>query len=551
LGQVEGGGNAKRKRMKTRKFFLGLWLLVALLALGACSDLTTPLVEPDDEALLSDLAARGPVDPMSKVNRLPAALEQRVRALRADLEGSGYQVARGYWTLWDVDDCKYSLRTVGFCYGQNPTAPYVLAVVPRWRDEFFDRRSQHMLIAPQRNMAPTYRLDEREALVVVAEMPPPARYFGIQTNVFTRLATLNEADPIYRQVQDPLLRDILFATSPDPARRMLFSSIGNSINNVVIEEQTGQPWQAGQQRYFVITPDESLAEEITEALRRAGVEANHVFTEPVAPALVKLGLGAGADDLITAVRYALPDDEVLGQQWRERLPLTILRVRDTSGSTLEPFAIPDYEGRTSNYDEHALEADLKALIAAVKDYWNQPDATEGLFFSAFRRLDLVGQHCLGYPVTDPLRGPMNCLGDTQDADYQINIESLRLDPDTVIAVMGTLATETDNATYVSVSINWFPELVAVKNLSDIDLRGTAAPFADALGDNAGLFYVHYLARDCSGLDPCVEIPTKLVPRGGLIKVIQRNYVVPGSRRGPDPYKLLNPVALVFDGSNRP
>jgi hypothetical protein len=34
-------------------------------------------------------------------------------------------------------------------------------------------------------------------------------------------------------------------------------------------------------------------------------------------------------------------------------------------------------------------------------------------------------------------------------------------------------------------------------------------------------------------------------------MIQRNYVNPGSAGGPDPTKILKPVALVFDGRNRP
>jgi hypothetical protein len=523
--------------MQTRRFLTtGLWLLIVLLALGACNDRSPPVaVAPDDEAF-------------------PPELEQTVRLLRADLEASGYEIAQGYWTLWDVEDCQYPLQTMGFCYGNNPVAPYAIAVLPRWHDEFEDLSLHHAIMEVQ----PNYRLDEREALVVLAQLPPPGRYFGLQTNVFTREVAFNEEDPFLPNVShDPMLQDILFAGSPNPARRLLFSSIGNSINNVVIEDQSEAAFD--QQRYFIITSDESMAEEITAALLRADVETNHVFTEPVSPYLVNVGLGPEADDLITYIRYALPEDAVAGQQWRERLPLTILRVRDTSGSAPEPFAIPDYEPRTFNYDEHELAADLDALLLAVQEHWQQQvKKVTDEFFSAYKRLDLVGQHCLGYPVTDPPRGPMNCLGDTQDTDYQIS-PLLRLDKgqdqaaDPVIAVVGVLATETGNATYTSLSVNRFPALVGVKDLSNPRLKGTAAKagFGDVLGDNAELFYVYYLARDCSGLDPCLEISRELVSLGETIRFIQRNYVVPGSRRGPDPYRLLNPFALVFDGSRRP
>ena len=518
---------------------------VLLLALGACRDVPADLAGVDAAALA---AAKGPVDPMSKANRLPPELERRVGVLRADLEATGYEVARGYWSLWDVEDCKYPLRTVGFCYGNNPVAPYAIAVVPRWKEEFVDRRLHHAILAPQRNMTPTYRLAEREAVVVVAEMPPPARYFGIQTNVFTREIPFNPNDPILSVTAgDPLIQSILFGASPNPARRMLFASIGNSINNVVIEQQSETAF--GQQRYFIITTDESLAEEITEVLLRAGVPSEHVFIEPVAPALVRVGLGSEADDLITYIRYAMPENDVAGDAWRKRLPVTVLRIRDAGAPPTQPFTIPDYEPRSFERDERSeLTDDLLGLVEAVRAHWSQPDAHVGYFFSAFIRLDLVGQHCLGYGSPYPNRGPMNCLGDTQDTDYQIG-PLLRLDDDAVLAVVGTLATETGNATYTSLSVNRFPALVGVANISDPDLKGTAAGFGDfQTGDP---FYVHYVARNCAGLHPCVEVSTKLVAPEETIRLIQRNYVLPGSRRGPDPTKLLSPTLIVLDGRARP
>jgi hypothetical protein len=496
-------------------------------------------------------AAAAATDPLGKINRLPAALEQMVGLLRADLEANGFAVARGYWTLWGVNDCQYPIQTIGYCYGNNPTAPYVLAVVPPWNDEYLDQRFHHIMNEPRRNMSATYRLDQREALVIVAQLPPPARYFGIQSNVFTREAAFNPDDPIFQKVTDPLLQGILFGVSPDPSRRMMVASIGNSTNNVVIEQQTGQaPWN--RPAYIVITSDDGLAASMTEALVRAGASASDVFTEPVSPELVKLGLDHSADDLITYIRYALPLDKAAGEQWRQELPLTILRVRDVSSRQYHnPLPIPIYEERKVNYDETALADDFEALQKAVLARWAAPpDATPLPFFSAYKFLDLIGEHCLGYP--DPARGPMDCLGDTQDADYQLS-QSAHIDDGQVIAVVGTLSKATGNATYTSLSVNWFPELVGVENIDDTDLLGTAASFAGALPNpnNSDLFYVYYVARDCTGLAHCREIPKTLVPTGELIKLIQRNYVNPGSRRGPHPKWILNPVTIVLDGGNRP
>lgn len=497
-------------------------------------------------------AAAPAADPLSNINRLPADLEQTVQVFSTNVEGKGFAVARGYWTLWGIEDCKYPIQTLGYCYGNNPTAPYALAVVPPWKDEYVDQRFHHILNEPRRNMSATYRLDPAEALVIIAQLPPQARYFGIQTNVFTREIAFNANDRINQELVqanfDPLLRDILFGGSPDPSRRMLVASIGNSTNNVVIKNQTGQtPWN--RPAYFVITSDTELATEMTNALEDAGAPEADIFIEPVSPDLVKLGLGHSADDFITYIRYSLPVDQAAGEQWRRSLPLAILRVRDMSSRKYDnALPIPIYTQRTANYDETKLAKDLGRLEDAVRVSWGQPEATIVPFFSAYKYLDLIGQHCLGYP--DPTRGPMDCLGDSQDADYQIS-GSTQIDNGEVIAVVGALSTETGNATYTSLSVNWFPELVGVKNIDDVELDGTAASFSGALHHKSKLFYVYYVARDCTGLTHCVEVSRQLVPKGGTIKFIQRNYINPGSTNGPDPNEILNPVLIVLNGQNRP
>ena len=178
------------------------------------------------------------MDPLSKANRLPPSLEKKVQDFQSEVINKGYEVARGYWTLWSADDCRLPLQTVGFCYGNNPTAPYVLAIVPPWKDEFVDQSMQHAIIQGHKGMIPNYRLGEREALVVFAELPPPARYFGFGTNVFTRQTALNTNDPVYvKLTATPDLQEIIFGFSPNPDRMMMIATIGDTINNVVIENQ--------------------------------------------------------------------------------------------------------------------------------------------------------------------------------------------------------------------------------------------------------------------------------------------------------------------------
>jgi hypothetical protein len=527
-----------------------LTLGVAWLSLGACCG-----------AFAGDRVLAAATDPLGNMNRLPAALEQTVGQLRTSLEADGFAVARGYWTLWGAEDCKYPLQVLGYCYGNNPTAPYVLAMVPTWKDEYVDQTFHHLINQPLRNMTAIHRMDQREALVIVAQLPPPARYFGIGTSVFTREAAINREDPIYRMMlanptfSDPLLLNILFGVSPDPSRRMLVSSIGNSTNNAVIEDQVGKaPWN--RPFYNVITSDGDLEAKITDALVEAGASRSDIFTEPVAPGLVKLGLDRSADDLFTYIRYAMSDDKTMGDEWRQQLPLTILRVRDLSTRQYNnPLPIPILTPRVANFDETKMADDFGRLQAAVRATWEQSESEAPLipFISMYKFLDLVGQHCLGYgyPDAQVTRGPMDCLGDSNDGDYQFSLSG-KLDENKVVALIGTLPKETGNSTYTSLSVNWFPELVGLENIDDNDLKGTAAAFASVLKDYPDdKFYVYYVARDCTGLVHCREISTKLMPSGAFVKFIERNYVTPGLTTAPDPNLILSPVAIMFDGKNRP
>jgi len=256
----------------------------------------------------------------------------------------------------------------------------------------------------------------------------------------------------------------------------------------------------------------------------------------VFPESSKNNLGAEADDFTTIIRYAQPNDEQAGDQWRHQIPLAVLRVRDKNARATEPWPAPAYDPKTA-HSELGLEGDLTALVAAVKQQWGQPSATVGQSQSLQLSVDLIGQHCLPRP--------MNCLGDTQDTDYQVS-PSLSVDDGKVIAVAGTLGTATGNATYVGLSVNWMDVLKGVANVSDKDLQGSASRFSGAVG-NTDKLYVHYFARDCTGLPDCFEITEDMVPRGGTVKLIQRNYIVPGTTRGPDPHQLLNPVTIVLDG----
>lgn len=468
---------------------------------------------------------------------LPPAIEKKVEDFRAGLAAKGYETARGGFHLFGIDDCKYAIQTLGNCMGNNPTAPYIIPTLPHWPDEFVDRSMEGLIGPTELNNGWTWRLDPQEAIVIMGQLPPQARYFGMQSYIFTREVEPNPSDLIFQTINDAFMKSILFMGSPNASRRLVFSSVGDSINNRTIELQSGAAF--GQERYFVIASDVNMATDLTDALMSSGAtKRDDILMEGIPPSLARLGLGSKADDFMILMRYAMPQDEAAGEAWRKDVPLAILRIRSKNPAHVaQPFPQLPRDQRVAK-SELELSASVDALVAAVKQMWNQPSAPDSAFFSLLETVDLLGEHCL--------KRPMNCLGDTADADYQVS-QTAQLDSGEVLAAVGTLGTATGNATYTSLSVNRIPELVGAANLSDTDLAGTAEGYAEneGVGDASKKLYVRYFARDCSGIPNCFVVTEDMVPRGGEMKLIQRNYVVPGSERGPDPKLLVNPRMIVL------
>lgn len=144
---------------------------------------------------------------------------------------------------------------------------------------------------------------------------------------------------------------------------------------------------------------------------------------------------------------------------------------------------------------------------------------------------------------------MDCAGDTQDASYAF-CPGIKLDEGEIWAVIGTLGTETGNATYVGLGVNNFRLRLGAKNIDYSLLEGSALPYDNGEIDNLDKFFVYYIARDCSMLQTwthgyCAEVEDSelVLPIGDKASLTERDYVVPGTSRGPDSTMLLLSRAL--------
>jgi hypothetical protein len=524
-----------------------------------------------------------------------------VERLIGELRSSGLEVSVGYPKLWTEADCAYNYPVYHNCFGNNPAAPYVLLVVKSWPEEYVDPAMANGMVRTRPGYSATYRLDPREAIIVFGRMPPPARYMGLQTYIWTT-GWVNDDPPspwdpaaygTYESIAGEMTQ-YFFATFP-PAnyatdhpvygdRVQSFSSIDNNINNVVMEEQSGSPWD--EFRYFVITPDQLTDEAVRTVLGSLGVDQGEIFTEGIPQTFEDLnhvppypygqnrdvgplGLDEGAVDFLTGLRYAMPEDEHAANAWRKSLLLTVLRVRPFSGRDPEPFDEPLWADARPTVDERevddgALRSGLSSLIDAViaraesQGLHLYLDTTNPEKKNPEEMIDILNELGQFGPACREIG--MNCLGDGQDASYFMAPPN-PLDTGRIYAVVGTLAIETGNGTYVGLSVNDPSLLKGVLNVNDTQLKGSAGSYESAVS-NWDKFFVHFFTRDCAAIagltdGACTTITKQMIPLAdddkapgdadlhGKFSAGLRAYVVPNYERGPDPTLQLTPMLITF------
>jgi len=516
-----------------------------------------------------------------------------VQKFMRDLRDRGMEVTVGYPRLYTQADCAYSYDVFKNCFGNNPASPYLMPIVKPWPEEYVDPAMKDGFGKTRPGYSATYRLDPREAILIFGRMPPPARYLGLQTWMFgtrwlqPRLPWNVEACVIYAQMANemtqyffttfpPLSNKTHCLTLPDAEGRLLsFSSIDNNINNVVMSKQSGAPWD--EIRYFVITPDRLTDGAVREVLLGLGVDTDEIFTEELpesfedtdpeylypygqSPEVGPIGLDQDAVDFTTAIRYAMPDDEHAANAWLKSLPLTVLRVRRPSwGPDPEPYGPREAADRTAE-NESKLGDDLLSLIDAVEaraasQGWMLEAGEDREMIDIIEKLGQFGPACRAIG--------MNCLADGQDASYFF-ARPRSLDKGKVYAAVGTLATETGNATYVGLSVNDASLLKGALNIDDSKLKGSALSYHSEVSHPATLkyFFVHFFARDCDAIagitdGECTTVTPDMIPLEGddealgdkdlhgFFSMAVRSYVKPGSERGPDATQQLAPHALTF------
>lgn len=551
----------------------GYWLIAA--AVISAFGLASALPAPSSAGTLA--SGQQPAATASAAN---LDRSEFTRTLVADLLAGGFEVNPGYPMVLAADACEdYIYPLLKTCFGNNPAGGYATAVVKAWPDEEVGPTSPDVLGRVEPGYTSTYRLGVRDAVVFYGQMPPPGRYMGWQTFQWSQPGRwkAKDFDQVASIPNRPWPMQYEFHSIPpnDPNVHRVFSqaSLGDIVNNVVMERQSGDSWEKN--RYFISTPSETTDQAVRSALHALGVPDSDIFTEeipsrdaygPIGP----LGMGKNAIEFWSTFRYAIPDDETAARQWWTTLPVTVLRVRaPASLGPVHRYGMLTYEKQTTPNPEEYLKPDMQDLVDAVCQRTSSilgvesADCTQPPPASS-----IMVNHYTDYGWTAPYCRTIHLWCGDQNDIAAGTTRPLPLDSGQVYAVVDALGTATGNATYVGLGVNNASTFFAPTGVSDLQLTGSADQYA-ATVNNADKFAVHYFTRDCQTDEmkalvgeerlnnDCTSItPTMVPPKGstsapgdpalhGMFFPILRDYIAPGTARGPDQSKLLRAQVLSF------
>lgn len=484
---------------------------------------------------------------------IPAAIKPW-KSWAESLGTRDYNVTQGSVYMVDNAACDKLVDVFGTCFGNNPAAPYLIPQLPveqTYQDPYY--ANEFNAIGPDGDTTNMFfRLGENDALLTIVNLPPKAAYMGYQTYLFTR--DISNYDVFYKYSK----------TSPDPYRAEIFGSLGNDINNVILQNDANISW-SGDAAVFITTANEALAEALVADAAAAGLESKVIFTEPVGDISI-LGQDSSADEFISLLRYAMPEDDTLGDQWKAARDKNILVYR-VSKNDLQfiPYATPEYTQKTTvdESDYNASLVELTSLLATqLQKTTKLPVESSEMVTSDIVLPDgilegLVGQECIAKGII--------CVGDNQDTDaYRFGYVGL-LELDHSAIVTGVNHTLNDAAVYISLGVYNMASFhgVASVSQSNVDatgfdkgnLTGSAEAILKAYGlyENASqqlkndlpMLYASVVSRACEASlgDYCVEINATEVPLRWPLAITQRAYIKPGTTTGSNPNALLSPYVI--------
>ncbi|MCE5309107.1 MAG: hypothetical protein LLG20_15820, partial [Acidobacteriales bacterium] len=413
--------------------------------------------------------------------------------IKGSLEKAGFSLQAGSeeyveYMDWVKETCERNMQDTAF----NNPAPnaYATLVLPV---------HQGTVIPPGRWL---WQLDEQEAIVIVGRTPPEAAYFSYQTILgFLPISPWPPQSPGFL-----------------PTR--VAPSVGDAINIGTIK--TLGPDKVKRPIVIVITGHRGTEKAVRRALLAGGVPDAVINVETISPALGALGTKDKGSWFYWAHRVSVPksESEVLDYLKTVGDQLKVFRVRPNQQLAQQlgkdPEPIPVLRVRGTGHTEMDLYPAVLRLRQAILDHYRATPYKE-LDTHVFSATAWDGQEVLAEKPYAGLQRGITSLGVTRDTNYLGTYPTFMLRqgvPEFVI-VYGVNHQKTGKVTYAAVGayaneVRWF----GIGTALSPTFEGSANAFLPGDPD-ADKLYVLKVARDCTGVDHCLQInPPKFVDLWG-------------------------------------
>jgi hypothetical protein len=496
-----------------------------------------------------------------------SAMDKTTNAVKG-LAASGYQVTQGNVFLFTNSDCAQFIEIFDSCFGNNAAAPYVIPQPPT-TGTYVDPYYAEPLNTPGPDGVNTnvaFRLDDQDALITVVKYPPKGAYFGYQSYVFTS-ETSNYPQSYPLQV-----------VSPDIDRYEIFGSVGNDINNIIVQNQAGSPWN-GEVITYVTTSNQLLADQITSNLVGKGINQNTIMVEKLG-SNVRTGRGKEADDLVTLMRYALPQDEKSAEDWYSSISNNVVVFKvNNSNIAITRYPQNQYTARSATTELQLIPA-LDEL-ASLLESWSMTHSALGsltaVSTSSFKRTsvdNIDGIPTIGLVGSDCINKGTICAADNQDTSTYAFSPNFDLSNDSILFVAGVDHNKFNNSSYISLSIYNAAQMAGIAsssqtNYSAVGFNSGSLTGSDEAINSAeyvlreiGLYdsasdilklalpnlYINLVSKNCSiAIEYCIDLDgNSLIPDTNPptpINMYERSYIRPGATTGASPNVMVYPRVI--------
>lgn len=449
-----------------------------------------------DEGSRTLTVASGPGDP---------PLTGKARALVEALEAAGYEVRRGAMAQLNlIDLCTWKL--LPSCYGNNAGQPYLCPLLPVGATQDFP------------NTFPwTYRLEEREGVVILGNTPPEADYFSYRGYLTLRT-----------------FRD-------EGTRRRVFASLGDEVNVLSFPAGGGSPFR--HDFALVSTADRNLDGAVRQAAAQAGYSA--FLSDTIPKPLVRMGLAADADEFGLINRAARFKDKAAGQAYLANPDVEVFRVTPRTSGVASLFGMPNLRIRGTGVFEEAAPADRAA--AGGQDLLETMTELRRAILNRYgvsRDVEEM-ETCVWLPEGfEGIQRGIDVLGEGRDTIYLRTSGDFLLkdDPEDFVIVYGVLHNRTGKATYTNLSVYGTRYLNGVCGMDNDRLAGTAEEYLPG-NPLAKYLYVAKISRRQ------LDAGTNVVPWGvGCNGVDLKDSIFLAFRAYLEPPTKVGPAAaeLIFD-----